>query len=160
MIRAAEAADAPRICEIYNHYIEHTVVTFEETSVAAHDIAARIAAITQRYPWLVYEANGTVAGYAYAGEWKQRSAYRHSVESTIYLSPDITRRGIGTELYGALLTRLHGQGLHCAVGVIALPNAGSVALHERLGFKKVAHLAEIGWKLGRWVDVGYWQRAL
>ena len=160
MIRTAGAADAPRICEIYNHYIENTVVTFEETPVTAREIAGRIVEVTRQFPWLAYEENGAVIGYAYASVWHKRSAYRYSVESTIYLMPGATGRGVGTKLYGALLERLRSPELHCVIGGIALPNAGSVALHEKLGFEKVGHLAEIGWKLGRWVDVGYWQRIL
>jgi phosphinothricin acetyltransferase len=157
MIRTAIAADAARICEIYNHYVATTVITFEEQPVATADMAQRVNDVTTRLPWLVYEAAGAVIGYAYAAPWNKRSAYRYSVESTIYLAAEATRKGIGRALYAELLARLRGQRLRCVIGGIALPNAASVALHEQLGFKKVGHLADVGYKLGRWVDVGYWQ---
>jgi phosphinothricin acetyltransferase len=160
MIRAARAGDAARICAIYNHYIESTVVTFEEEPVEPAEIASRMADVTANLPWLVYERDGALAGYAYASTWHKRSAYRFGVESTIYLAPDATGKGIGSRLYGALLAQLRERRLHCVVGVIALPNPGSVALHEKLGFAKIGHLKEIGWKFGRWVDVGHWQLML
>src|SRR5690606_39143142 len=96
-------------------------------------------------------------GYAYAARWKGRCAYRYSVESTIYLDLGARRGGIGTVLYAALLERLRSRGYHAVIGGIALPNDASVRLHEQLGFRKVAHFPEVGFKLGRWVDVGYWQ---
>ena len=160
MIRAAVAADAPRICEIYNHYVQTTVITFEEKAVTPPEMTQRIADVTATFPWLVYEAGGTILGYAYAAAWHKRSAYRYSVESTIYLAPDATRQGVGRQLYGMLIRELRAAGLHCMLGGIALPNEPSVALHEKLGFTKIGHIKEVGWKLDRWVDVGYWQLVL
>ena len=157
MIRACAATDAPAIAEIYDHYVRETVVTFEEMPVSADEMARRIEDIGARFPWLVWEDGGAVVGYAYASAWKSRSAYRFSVESTIYLAASQQRGGIGTKLYGALLAELKARGLHTAVGVIALPNPASIALHEKLGFVKIAHVAEVGRKFDRWVDVGYWQ---
>ena len=101
-----------------------------------------------------------VVGYVSAAKWKGRSAYRFSVESTIYLDHRSTGQGIGTKLYGQLFSILRSRSIHVVIGGIALPNAASVALHERLGFTKVAHFAEVGFKFGRWVDVGYWQVTL
>jgi L-amino acid N-acyltransferase YncA len=149
-----------QICGIYNHYVRETVVTFEETPVAEHEMAQRIVDVTARLPWFVWEQGGAIQGYAYATAWKPRSAYRHSVESTVYLAPAATGRGIGTELYRALIDDLRGRHAHCVVGGIALPNVPSVALHEKLGFKRVGQFGEIGWKFGQWVDVGYWQLVL
>jgi phosphinothricin acetyltransferase len=160
MIRRATAADAAAIADIYNHYVRETVITFEETPVSADDMARRIADVTQRYPWLVSERDGAVVGFAYATEWKSRSAYRFSVETTIYVATGDHAYGLGTALYEALLAELKARKLHSAVGIIALPNRASVALHEKLGFKKIGHFAEVGWKFERWVDVGYWQRIL
>jgi L-amino acid N-acyltransferase YncA len=160
MIRSCTAADAAQICSIYNHYVLETVVTFEEAPVQIQDMAGRIIDVTSRHPWLVYELDGEICGYAYAAPWKQRSAYRHSVESTVYLAPRKVGRGIGTALYVALLSALRTQGVHTAVGGISLPNKASVALHEKLGFIKIGHFTEIGWKFQRWVDVGYWQVVL
>jgi len=160
-IREATASDAAPIAAIYDHYILKTVVTFEEEPVSDAEIARRIEEVrAASLPWLVAEAEGHVLGYAYARPWHARSAYRFSVESTIYLAHDAVGRGVGTELYGALLARLPTRGIHAVLGGIALPNAASVALHEKLGFRKVAELAEVGFKFERWIDVGYWQRLL
>ena len=159
ILRECTEGDGRALCAIYNHYVAQTTTTFEEEAVPAAEIARRIAEVTsRRLPWLVCEEDGVVVGYAYAMPWKSRSAYRHSVETTIYLHPDATGRGIGTELYRSLLDRLRRLGIHCAVGGIALPNPASVALHERLGFVRAGHFHEIGRKFGRWVDVGYWER--
>ena len=158
--RACLESDAPRICEIYNHFIRNTVVTFEEVPVGDDDILERIRNVTSKLPWLVCEEQGNVAGYAYATAWHARSAYRHSVESTIYLAPDCCGRGIGTRLYSALLEELKVRSIHCVIGGVALPNPASIALHEKLGFSKVGHLTEVGRKFGRWIDVGYWELIL
>ncbi len=108
----------------------------------------------------MWDDGGAVVGWAYATAWKARSAYRFSVETTVYVAASHQGRGIGAALYGALLGDLRGRELHSAVGGIALPNPASVALHEKLGFKKIAHFAEVGRKFDRWVDVGYWQLIL
>lgn len=159
-IRPCVAADAAAISEIYNHYVRETVITFEEVPVAPDEMAQRIADVSARYPWLVAEEGGAVVGYAYATLWRVRSAYRFSVESTVYLAHGRLSRGLGTALYRELIPRLRALGVHCAVGSIALPNPASVALHEKVGFKKVGQLVEIGRKLDRWVDVGYWELIL
>ena len=159
-IRPCKQADAPSICAIYNHHVMNTVVTFEEEAVADEEMARRVKEIGERWPWLVAEEQGTVAGYAYAAPWKARSAYRFSVESTVYLAPGFARRGIGTLLYQALMDELRKRQVHCVVGGIALPNPASVALHEKLGFAKIGHFKEVGWKFGQWVDVGYWELIL
>jgi phosphinothricin acetyltransferase len=160
MIRDCAIADAAEIAAIYNHYVRETVVTFEETPVSAAEMAGRMADVGAQYPWLVVEDEGAVVGWAYATAWKTRSAYRFSVETTIYVAATHQGRGIGWELYGALLAELGTRGFHTAVGGIALPNPGSIALHEKLGFKKIAKFVEVGRKFDRWVDVGYWQLIL
>ena len=161
VIRAAVAGDSSAIAEIYNHYVAQTVITFEEEAVSAPEMVRRIEdAGSASLPWLVAEREGKVVGYAYATPWRARSAYRFSVEVTVYVDPDCPRMGIGRRLYDELLPKLKARGAHAAFGVIALPNDASVALHERFGFAKVAHLREVGWKFGRWIDVGYWQRLL
>jgi L-amino acid N-acyltransferase YncA len=158
-VRACTTADAKAIAEIYNHYVRETVVTFEETPVSAAEMAQRIAEVGARFPWLVWDDEGVV-GYAYASAWKARSAYRFAVETTIYLAAGRDGRGIGSKLYAALLAELKTRGFHSVIGGVALPNPASVALHEKLGYRKIAHFAEVGWKLGRWVDVAYWQLIL
>lgn len=160
LLRDCTTRDATDVCGIYNHYVEQSTVTFEETRVSPDEMTRRITDVTNRLPWLVWEERGTVLGYAYAALWKARSAYRHSVETTIYLNPTATGKGVGTVLYQALLDRLRPLNIHCAVGIIALPNAASVALHEKLGFAKIGELSEIGLKFGQWINVGYWQLRL
>ncbi|HEY3518379.1 MAG TPA: arsinothricin resistance N-acetyltransferase ArsN1 family B [Gammaproteobacteria bacterium] len=160
-VRSASAADADAIARIYNYYIENTVVTFEEESVSAEAMAGRVAEIQGlSLPWLVAEVDQKVIGYAYANKWKVRSAYRHSVETTIYLEHGHEGRGVGKTLYAALLPHLRARGIHVVIGGVALPNEASVVLHEKLGFDHVATFREVGFKHGRWVDVAYWQLVL
>jgi len=160
-LRPATSADAAAICVIYNHYVTTTTITFEEEPVTGEDMAQRIADVAAAgLPWLVAEVDGSIVGYAYATRWRARSAYRYSVESTVYVAPGASGLGVGRALYGALLDGLRERGLHLVIGGIALPNEASVGLHEALGFAKSAHFAEVGMKFGRWIDVGYWVRKL
>lgn len=159
--RSAVEADAAAIADIYNHHVLHTIVTFEEEAVSTAEMSRRIAELqAQDLPWLVAERGGSVVGYAYGGRWRPRASYRFSTESTVYVAADHVRTGVGAALYGQLLPALRRRGMHVVLGGISLPNAGSVALHERFGFEKVAHFSEVGYKLGRWIDVGYWQLLL
>ncbi len=159
--RAIRSGDEVAVAAIYNYYIEHTVITFETSPISASDMGARILDITGRgYPFLVCEGDGGVAGYAYLNRWNSRCAYVSSVESTIYLDSSLTGRGIGRRLYTTLVDAARDAGSHALIAGIALPNAASVALHERLGFQKVAHFREVGFKHDRWIDVGYWELLL
>ncbi|GMV21753.1 MAG: phosphinothricin N-acetyltransferase [Acidimicrobiia bacterium] len=161
MIRAAAATDAGAIADIYNHFVQHTTVTFEETPVPDTVMAERLAeTFADRLPFLVAVPDGAVEGFAYASKWKGRCAYRFSSEVTVYLRPGAEGRGLGSALYAALIPQLKAQGIHALLGGIALPNASSVALHEKFGFTNVAHFREVGRKFDRWVDVGYWQLVL
>lgn len=160
MHRHCTPSDAPDVARIYNYYVRETVITFEEEPLSVDDMARRITEMTARYPWLVWEQSGVIAGYAYATPWKNRASYRHSVEATVYLAHGMTGKGIGTQLYGALLDELREMDVHSVVGGAALPNAASVALHENLGFSKVAEFSEIGLKHGKWLNVAYWQLVL
>lgn len=160
-IRDASVEDAEPIASIYNHFVLTTSISFEEAAVPIVEMARRIADVgSAGLPWLVAEIDGAVAGYAYATKWRVRNAYRFSVETTVYLSPGHAGQGLGTALYQALLARLRKGGYHLAIGGIAQPNAASVALHEKLGFEKVAHFREVGFKFDRWIDVGYWELRL
>ena len=158
MIRPATAADAQALCDIYNPYIEKTVITFEEVPVDAATMAQRVADIQQRHMWHVAEEQGRVVGYAYASPWRPRAAYRYAVETSVYLAENAVGRGLGRALYEVVLEELPRKGFRCAMGGIALPNAASVRLHEALGFVKVAHFDDVGFKFGQWIPVGYWQR--
>lgn len=160
-LRPATPADGARLAEIYNPCVLHTAISFEETAVDGDEMARRLAKLTAAgLPWLVAERDGRVAGYAYAAPWRERAAYRFTVECTVYVAPEGQRRGAGRALYGALFERLVQGPWHSVLAVIALPNDASVALHEGFGLRKVAHFAEVGWKFGRWHDVGHWQRLL
>lgn len=160
-IRPAAPSDAAAIAAIYNHYVTHTVITFEEEPVPGTEMARRVEGVlSASLPWLVAEEGGHVRGYAYAARWKDRAAYRHSVEISAYLDHEHAGRGIGSMLYGHLFPILRDRGVHAVMAGIALPNEASVALHEKLGMRKVAHFEQVGFKLGAWIDVAYWQRIL
>jgi phosphinothricin acetyltransferase len=161
LIREAVPEDASGICEIYNHYVESTIITFEEQAVTVPEMEARICEITEAsLPWLVCVEDGSIIGYSYASKWKGRCAFRFSVEGTVYLKQGFYGKGIGGALYAQVIARLREKSMHCIVGGIALPNLASVALHEKMGFKKAAHFAEVGWKFNQWIDVGYWELIL
>ena len=158
MIRECRPNDASRICEIYNHFVIDTIATFELEPVSDQEMLKRIQATTRHYPWLVYEVGDMIAGYTYATQWKPRTGYQHSAESTVYVAPDHAGHGIGSALMRELLERLKPIGIHSVLAGIALPNMPSVALHEKLGFEQVGHFRETGRKFNRWIDVAYWER--
>jgi L-amino acid N-acyltransferase YncA len=160
-IREASAADAGAIVEIYNHFILTTTISFEEDPVSEAAMRQRIAEVHDAgLPWLVATLNGKVAAFAYATKWRARPAYRFAVETSVYVHKDRAGSKLGSTIYRNLVERLRVAGLHLAIGGIALPNEASVALHEKMGFRKVAHFEEVGRKFDRWVDVGYWQLTL
>nr|WP_297460247.1 GNAT family N-acetyltransferase [uncultured Halomonas sp.] len=162
-LRQADTNDAVALVEIYNHYITSSIATFEEQPITPAEMASRLVGVQDAgLPWWVAldEATGTISGYAYATRWKPRSAYRHSVEASVYLADGMIGRGLGRRLASAVLKSLDECGIHVVLAGIALPNPASVALHEALGFEKVAHLRDVGRKFERWIDVGYWQRVL
>lgn len=157
-IQAATRADASSLADIYNPYVLETTITFEEQAIAPSEMASRVAETDKAgLPFLIARAEGAPVGFAYASRWKGRCAYRYSAETTVYVARDSWRCGVGTALYTQLLDLLHGAGIHAAIGGIALPNEPSIALHERLGFTKVAQFREVGFKFNQWIDVGYWQ---
>ena len=160
IVRPVTAADAATIAEIYNHYVTQTAVTFETEPVSEVAMRLRIEETIPSLPWLVAVSNEALIGYALASPWKSRCAYRYSVESTIYLRPGSVGQGWGTLLYRRLIEEVSQLGFHSMIGGIALPNPNSARLHEKLGFKKIAHFQEVGWKFDRWIDVGYWQLLL
>lgn len=157
MIRPVIAGDAPELCELYNYYIQHTTVTFEETPVSAAEMEARIRHISPAYPWLVWEGAGEILGYAYVHRWKDRQAYRFSAEDSIYVKQGHERQGIGSGLMTALLEEVRKTKIHALIAILCVPNEPSVRLHEGFGFRKAAHFTEVGYKFGAWLDVAYWQ---
>lgn len=160
MIRPASPSDAAAVAAIYNHYVTTTTISFEEQEVPVAEMAQRITEVGAKLPWLVFEQDGAVLGYAYATPWRARSAYRFSVESTVYVAAGHGGKGIGSALYRSLIGALRERGLHVVIGGIAQPNPASVALHESLGFEKVAHFRRVGRKFAQWIDVGYWELQL
>lgn len=160
MIRPASEGDVPAICSIYNHYVLNTCITFEEEAVLEADMNGRIEEVTSTLPWVVLQDRDELVGYAYASRWKSRCAYRYSAESTVYLRQDRIGRGFGRRLYEHLIEKLREAGMHSVIGGIALPNLSSQHLHEKMGFRKVAHFEQVGWKFNRWIDVGYWELIL
>jgi phosphinothricin acetyltransferase len=156
-IRSANLTDAAQIAEIYNYYIKNTHHTFETESLTVEEMQSRIGEISEKYPYLVFEEDGEIFGYAYAAQFKLRQAYAYSAEVSIYVKNEAKQRKIGTQLYVKLFDELRETDVHAIFAGIALPNDASVVFHERLGFEKVAHLKEVGYKLGRWIDVGYWE---
>ncbi len=161
-LRAAVAADASAIAAIYAPHVLAGTVSFEIEPPDAGIIAARMAASGGLYPWIVATdpATGGILGYAYATRFAEREAYRWVVETTIYVADDAQGRGVGRRLYRTLLDTLQAQGFAQAIGRIALPNPGSIALHKALGFHEAGVFHRVGYKHGQWIDVGYWQRPL
>lgn len=155
--RLATINDARAIADIYRPYVLETAISFEMEAPTSEEIRERMLQVSGGFPWLVWEQDGAVLGYAYAGAWKSRCAYDWSVEATVYVKQGHHCKGIGKALYTDLLGRLKTQGALNVIAGIALPNEGSVALHESMGFRRVAHFRDVGFKLGKWWDVGYWQ---
>ncbi|MBU3822708.1 GNAT family N-acetyltransferase [Flavobacteriaceae bacterium XHP0103] len=160
MIRNAKITDAKQIVDIYNYYVLNSVVTFDEVPFSEADFKTRIVDVSSRYPFIVYQENSKILGYAYANMFRQKPAYKNSVETTIYLAKEAQGKQIGTKLYSALLNLLKAQKYHVAIGGLTLPNEASVKLHEKLGFKQVAHFKEVGFKFNKWLDVGFWELIL
>lgn len=156
-VRKVLLGDAAQIAKIYNYYILSSVATFEEQAISTKEMEHRIGKVTTELPWLVYENADHILGYAYATQWKPRSAYRNTVESTVYVKPESIKKGVGQQLYFDLIAKLKELNLHAVLAGITLPNEASIRLHEKLGFEKVGQLKEVGYKFGSWVDVGYWQ---
>lgn len=160
-IRDATADDAAAIVAIYNHYVADTIVTFELEPVTTDEMRRRMAEVAARgFPWRIGAVDGRVVGFAYVAPFRARAAYDDTAESTVYLAHDACGRGLGLPLYADLLARIADTRLHTVLGVIALPNDASVRLHEKLGFTRAAYLREVGFKFGRRIDVGYWQKLL
>jgi len=158
-IRLAEDRDAAALARIYAANVTDTVISFEIVPPDAAEMAARVRRVQPHAPWLVYDA-GEVVGYAYAAAHRERAAYRWAIDVSVYVDGAHRRRGVGHALYSSLLALVRLQGFYRAHAGITLPNAASVALHESFGFAPVGVYGAVGFKHGRWHDVGWWQLAL
>ena len=160
MIRIATSNDSESILKIYAPYIENTSYTFETEVPTIDSFKERISSYLQNWPWLVCEVDGVVAGYAYGAKHRERVAYQWGVESSVYVHDDYQRAGVARALYTALIDILRVQGFRNLYAVINLPNEKSVSFHENLGFEYFATYKNVGYKLGRWKNVGWWQLQL
>jgi phosphinothricin acetyltransferase len=159
-IRLAQEHDAAAIAAIYRPFVEATAVSFETVAPDRDEMARRITETMVSYPWLVCDIGGQVAGYAYASPHRVRAAYQWSVDASVYVGAQYQRCGIGRGLYTSLFRILAAQGFFNACAGITLPNPASVALHESVGFTPVGVYRRVGYKLGAWHDVGWWQLIL
>ncbi|HEX8342099.1 MAG TPA: GNAT family N-acetyltransferase [Tepidisphaeraceae bacterium] len=159
-VRIATPADADAVARIYRPYVTHTALTFDETPPSPDAFAQRIRQTLERDPFLVAERDGGVVGFAYASPRGSRASFRWSIDTAVYVDESAPRTGVGTALYGRLIPVLARQGYAKAYAVITMPNAPSVGLHESLGFRHVATLPAVGFKLGAWRDVGWWELPL
>ena len=157
---ACAERDAAACAAIYAPYVRDTVISFEDRPPSAGELAQRIETITQTHPWLVAADEAALIGFAYATRHRERASYRWATDVAVYVTPGRQRAGVGRALYRALFDRLARQGYRMACAGITLPNEASVGLHEALGFQPVGVYRKIGWKLGAWHDVGWWQLAL
>lgn len=157
MIRKVKLSDAPAVAKIYNHHVKNTIVTFDLDLIASEAMELFIKNTIKKFPFFVITSNNKVVGYAYVKEWKTRRAYDKTAESSIYIDENHLGKGYGKKLYSFLINELKEQGFHTIIAGISLPNNQSVAIHEKFGFKKVAHFKEVGFKFEKWIDVGYWQ---
>lgn len=160
MIRTVKPEDAAAIAAIYNEYVLHTTISFETEAVSEDEMRERIMRFSADYPYIVEESDGVVRGYCYAHPWKDRAAYCRSWESTIYLHPDCTGRGIGKRLMQELIARCRAAGCHSLIACITGENNTSCTFHRQLGFCGVSRFREVGFKFGRYLDVVDYQLIL
>jgi L-amino acid N-acyltransferase YncA len=159
-VRSAHVDDAAALLAIYAPFVEHTAISFELSPPSVEEFAERIRKYVDDWSWLVAESQGQILGYAYGSPHRERPAYRWSVETSAYVSPNAHRRGVGTLLYGKLLAELTQKGYCNAYAGIALPNEASVALHRSIGFAPIGVFPSIGYKFDKWHDVAWLHRRL
>ena len=157
MIRSFQIEDTQKLLDIYNYYVLNSTATFDVEPLTFEAFHNKIMLINQEYPVIVYVEKGCILGYAYGSKFRPKPAYNKTVESTVYVKHDEHGKQIGTLLYKELLILLKKENYHVVLGVLTIPNEASVKLHEKLGFKKVAHFKEVGYKFDAWLDVGFWQ---
>ncbi|WP_445733632.1 GNAT family N-acetyltransferase [Mariniflexile sp.] len=157
MMRLVTVEDAQQIVDIYNYYVMNSIVTLDLVPFSVKDFEEKIKTISNDFPFIVYEVNNEVWGYAYANTFRTKPAYKNTVELTVYIKHTELGKQIGKKLYSELLLQLKNQNYHVVIGGLTLPNDASVKLHENFGFEKVAHFKEVGYKFDKWHDVGFWQ---
>ena len=160
VIRVATSDDAQRIAEIYAPAVVERVTSFELVAPTAEEMGSRLTRVLAHYPWLVFELDGKVVGYAYASTHNERAAYRWSVDVAVYVGAEVHRRGIGTALYASLFEVLALQNIRNVYAGITLPNAASEGMHSRAGFRLVGTYHHVGYKFGAWHDVAWFERAI
>lgn len=160
MIRKVQIEDAQQLLEIYNYYVEHSIVTFDIEPLSLKTFKEKMIRINKEYPFIVFEEDHKILGYAYGSRWRPKPAYNKTVESTVYVKHDEHGKQIGTKLYKELLQQLKQQKFHIVLGGLTLPNDASVNLHEKFGFELVAQFNQVGYKFNSWHDVGFWQLKL
>ena len=161
MIRNVKTDDACAIAQIYNYYVLETTVTFETEEVSVKDMENRIKKTLEcGYPFIVYEEDGIVTGYAYVRKWRERLSYNNTLETSIYLNKDKKTKGTGKKLYDSLIEQCKKSGVHVLIGVLAHTNTLSQKLHKKTGFKKTGHFKEAANKFGKFIDVEFWSLIL
>ena len=160
MIRSFHIKDIKQLLDVYNYYVENSIVTFDLEPLSLKAFKEKMLRISKIYPFIVFEENNEVLGYAYGSRWRPKPAYNKTVESTVYVKHGEHGKQIGTKLYAELLSLLKQENYHVVLGGLTLPNEASVKLHEKFGYKQVAHFKAVGFKFNKWHDVGFWQLKL
>ncbi|NNC50907.1 MAG: N-acetyltransferase [Flaviramulus sp.] len=157
MIRPLQNTDTQKLLDIYNYYVINSIATFDDEELSSEMFLEKITDINNNYPFIVFEDENEILGYAYGSKFRPKPAYNKTVESTVYVKHGQHGKQIGSSLYKELLRLLKKEDFHIVLGVLTLPNEVSVKLHEKFGFKQVADLKQVGFKFGKWLDVGFWQ---
>ena len=160
LIRDVEEKDIEKLVAIYKPYVENTVITFENEVPTVEEFKKRVEKVKGKFPYLVVEENNEILGYAYASNFHERMAYQWTVEVSIYLSSDAKGKGLGKKMYAELEKKLKEQGVKTLTACITYPGQGSVQFHEKLGYEKVAHFKNVGFKMGSWYDVVWYQKQI
>ncbi len=157
MIRQVRIEDAQQLVDIYNYYVINSIVTLDLIPFSKEDFEAKIKDIASLFPFIVYEEHNEIVGFAYANTFRTKPAYKNTVELTVYIKFSELGKQLGKKLYSELLLQVKNKNFHVVIGGLTLPNDASIKLHENFGFEKVAHFKEVGFKFGKWHDVGFWQ---
>ena len=160
MIRPLQSKDTRALLDIYNYYVLNTTVTFDIELLSIETFESKINHIKADYPFIVFEENEVILGYAYGSRFRPKPAYDYVVEATVYIKHTAQGKQIGSKLYQELIAQLRQTNRHTVLGVLTVPNEASVKLHEKFGFEQVAYLKEVGLKFGEWQNAAIWQLKL